>query len=487
MTKFLTLQLSLLVAVISFSQNEHDLFRYSKTSYHGTARFEAMGGSFGALGADLSSSQVNPAGYGRFSSSQGGISFFGGSTKNLATFAGTDVNSNKGQGGLSNFALVFTEDISNRSSGFLFRQLGFGYNHIESFKNTFRYEGQQFESLLDDFVGQAYGYTPEDLNDNFAFSTDLAYNTHAIRYNNTLEQFQSLLNNGDMYHNRTVESKGGIGEFFISYSTNYLNKLYIGGNVGIRTHRYIEEFKHNETLVDTSGTPLRSFDYQYNLKIKGVGLNIKLGVIYLASESLRFGLAVHTPTFSELTDNYSANMTSTFADSIVYTSDTLIPTGDYKYKIRNPGRIIGSIAYVFGTKGCVNVDIEYLNYQHAFFRSTDDPQYFPYDYKYENDMADQVFQDAINIRIGAEYVVIPGFYLRGGFGYYGNAYKKEMAAETKPDLFVSGGLGIKVNKMSFDLSYRHKTTKRNYYAFSSSTTKLSSVNGVFVLSASVNF
>lgn len=487
MAKFLFFLIAISVASTSMSQNEHDLFRYSKTSYHGTARFEAMGGAFGALGADLSSSQINPAGYGRYSSSQGGMSFFGGSIKNTATFAGTDVNSNRGQGGLSNFALVFTEDISNRSSGFLFRQLGLGYNYIESFKNTFRYEGQQFESLLDDFVGQAYGYYPEDLNNQFPFSTELAYNTHAIKYNNTLQQFQSLLNSGDMYHNRKVETKGGIGEFFISYSTNYLNKLYIGGNIGIRSYRYIEEYNHNEALIDTSGTLLRSFDYQYNLKIKGVGLNVKLGVIYLASESLRFGLAVHTPTFSELTDNYSANMTSTFADSVVYTPDSIIPTGNYKYKIRNPAKIIGSIAYVFGTKGCINIDVEYLNYQHAFFRSTDDPQYFPYDYKYENNMADLVFQDAINLRVGAEYVLIPGLYLRGGFGYYGNAFKKEIKAEITPDLYVSGGIGIKVNKMSFDISYRHRSAERNYYAFSTSTTRLSSVNGVFVLSGSVSF
>jgi hypothetical protein len=487
MKKFFFSVTVLLVSFAGLSQNEHDLFRYSKTSYHGTARFEAMGGSFGALGADLSSSQVNPAGYGRYSSSQGGVSFYGGSTSNNATFAETMVSTNKGQGGLSNFTLVFTEDISNRSSGFLFRQLGLGYNQIENFRNSFRYEGQQYASLLDEFVGQAEGFFPEELNDFFPFSTDLAYNTHAITYNNTLQQFQSLLNSGDMYHNRTVDTKGGIGEFFVSYSTNYLNRLYIGGNVGIRSYRYFEEYNHTETLTDTTGTPLRSFDYQYNLRTKGVGLNVKLGVIYLVSESLRFGLAIHTPTFSELSDNFSANMTSTFADSTVYTSDTLMPTGDYKYKIRNPARIVGSIAYVFGTKGCVNIDIEYLNYQHAHLRSTDDPQYTPYDFKYENDVADQVFQDALNVRIGAEYAVIPGFYLRGGFGYYGNAFKKEMSSELKSDLFFSGGLGVKINKMSFDLSYRHRTNERNYYAFSSSTTNVTNTNGIVVLSGSVNF
>src|SRR5574343_1195908 len=84
------------------SQNENDLYRHSKTSYHGTARFESMGGSFGALGADLSSYQVNPAGYGRYSSSQAGVSFFGGSTNNSTLFNGVNSKSSTGHGGLSN-------------------------------------------------------------------------------------------------------------------------------------------------------------------------------------------------------------------------------------------------------------------------------------------------------------------------------------------------------------------------------------------------
>ena len=50
----------------SFAQNDADLFRFSKHYHGGSARFEAMGGAFGALGADISSAQVNPAGMGRF-------------------------------------------------------------------------------------------------------------------------------------------------------------------------------------------------------------------------------------------------------------------------------------------------------------------------------------------------------------------------------------------------------------------------------------
>ena len=47
-----------------FSQNEVDALRYSQLNLSGTARFTSMGGAFGALGGDMSSMTVNPAGIG---------------------------------------------------------------------------------------------------------------------------------------------------------------------------------------------------------------------------------------------------------------------------------------------------------------------------------------------------------------------------------------------------------------------------------------
>src|SRR5574343_1622710 len=105
MHSFLTYSFCLL-SFFSFSQNENDLFRHSKTTYHGSARFEAMGGSFGALGADLSSYQINPAGYGRYSSSQFGASIFGGGSSTKSTFNSVLTKASSGQGGISNLGFV---------------------------------------------------------------------------------------------------------------------------------------------------------------------------------------------------------------------------------------------------------------------------------------------------------------------------------------------------------------------------------------------
>ena len=54
----------------AFSQSQLDAFKYSQTELNGTARYLGMGGAFGALGGDLSSINVNPAGSAIFSNNQ---------------------------------------------------------------------------------------------------------------------------------------------------------------------------------------------------------------------------------------------------------------------------------------------------------------------------------------------------------------------------------------------------------------------------------
>jgi hypothetical protein len=451
-------------------QNETDLYRFSRTAYNGSARFEAMGGSFGALGADISSSQINPAGFGRFSTSQVGLSVYGGNNSSKSTFNETITKDNAGIGGLSNFAVVITEDVSEESRGILYKQFGFGMNRIDHFTNNIHYRGQQYSSLLDDFTGQANGVEPEYLNYYYPFSTFMAYETYALNYDSGSQSYYSLLNSGDVIHDRLIESKGGQTELFLSYSVNYLNKLYVGANVGFKHHKYSEFITHREELTDTSGTSMRAFEYSYDLTTKGWGANLKIGAIYLFSESFRVGLAVHTPTFSELTDVWSANMSTEFVDSISTLKPDLIPTGNYKYKIRNPFKLIGSVAYVFGTRGCMNIDAEFIDYRMAHFRSTTDEAYSPYNYKIENDYAKTVFKPAVNLRIGGEFILMSTIYVRGGVGYYGRAFKALNEVENSSDLFLSGGFGLKSKKYQMDIAYKHRVSSKNYYAFTNSTT-----------------
>ncbi len=469
------------------AQNETDLFRYSKNYLGGSARFEAMAGSFGALGADISSFQVNPAGYGRFSHSSVGFGIYGGSQSTRAIFNTKQAERSQGQVAPSTLGLVITNDVSDKGNGFLFNQFSFGYQQIDQFSRTLSYSGQQFSSLLDGFVDAAQGLNEEELNWYLPFSSDLAYKTHLMSFDPIQGAYVSELNAGDLIHNRTVNYSGGTGELYGAFSTNYLNKLYIGIKGGLRINRYNEEFMHTEQLVDTSNTDLRSFDYTYFLNTRGTGGNFSIGAVYLVSERLRTGLAVHSPTFYELKDNWGSNMKGYFVDSTSQLNEIEQPTGEYKYKLRTPTKITASLAYIFGTKGCVNVDVDYIDYRHAHFRSTSDINYASYSYESENLFAKEVFRNTVNIRIGGEYLVNNHFIVRVGLARYGKAFTNEQEAELTADWITSCGFGIRIRNASIDMSYRRLIQTRNYYAFSGSTTETNDQNHRITLSLNFLF
>jgi hypothetical protein len=62
MKKIFLINLTVFSISFGYSQEVSDALRYSQDNLNGTARFRALSGAFGALGGDLSSINVNPAG-----------------------------------------------------------------------------------------------------------------------------------------------------------------------------------------------------------------------------------------------------------------------------------------------------------------------------------------------------------------------------------------------------------------------------------------
>ena len=69
MKKTLILFLGFLT-INSYAQNENDALRYSTQNIYGTAKFNAMGGSFGSLGGDFTTLSFNPAGIAFYQNSE---------------------------------------------------------------------------------------------------------------------------------------------------------------------------------------------------------------------------------------------------------------------------------------------------------------------------------------------------------------------------------------------------------------------------------
>jgi hypothetical protein len=486
MRKLLISFVMIQMAGYTFSQDVIDLVRYSNLQLQGSARFESMGGSFGALGSDISSSLINPAGYGRYSSSQFGIGFNFNNIRNTSDFQNQSTLSKKNVFKPANIGFVIANDVSHKNQGFLYNQIGFSYNRVDNFSNRVEYSGKMLNSLLDVFAGSAYLYPTNDLP---PFTSQLAYTTNAI-YDRVDGSYSPRLDIGDtMNHNRVINTKGGVSEYTFSYSTNYLNRLYFGINWGIRTARYTEDYTHKESQYGGPITSIDSFEYIYQLETRGSGNNFKIGIIYLPIQQLRLGLSLHTPTYYSLKDNWSADMSTVKNDTLYGIATGKTPTGDYKYRLRTPAKIVGSLAYVFGTRGSINVDIEYINYASANLKSTNDPVYEPEpnDYRFQNEEAAQILKPVMNIRVGGEMVFQSQYFVRGGFAYYPQPYESNVSDGTKAGTTISFGGGIKLGNNSIDLAYKIQSKNFNYYAFNGSRTAISTYTNGLILSYSVNF
>ena len=71
---FLVIALNMSFFSIAQEMTTNDALRYAVENMNGTARFRGMSGAFGAVGGDLSSINVNPAGSAFFTNNFGSIS-----------------------------------------------------------------------------------------------------------------------------------------------------------------------------------------------------------------------------------------------------------------------------------------------------------------------------------------------------------------------------------------------------------------------------
>ncbi|MDR0801991.1 MAG: hypothetical protein LBE77_05520 [Fluviicola sp.] len=465
-------------AFFAFGQNEVDAYRLSNTYVQGSARFDAMGGSFGALGAESGCIGINPAGFGRNSVSAFTFGLSGTQAKTNAHFNGNSSSMDAFNVRVPNLSGTIVSDVSSSNSGLIYTQLSFGINRVANFNNSFNYSGQQFESLLDVFAATANGINPSQLYATYPYTSSLAYQTYTIDPDGN-NNYYPRLNSGDMIHNQTIFDKGGINEYYLAFSANYLDKIYFGASISYNTLNFSESQVHKETLTDTTGVSLRSFVYQRDYSTKGGGATVKLGAIFLPVDYLRLGIAIHTPTFYQLTDQYTANMEALHNYGMETVDPSLVPSDRYKYRIWTPTKFVGSLGFVFQDKGCVNVDLEYVNYSWARLKTTTDGAYASYDYAAENGVIKAQMVDALNIRIGGEWAINNTVFIRGGYGYYPKGDTLARSYGKNYNQTISGGLGYRINRIYIDMSIRYLMQSSVYKAFYESRTELNTVNTTF--------
>ncbi len=468
-----------------FAQEPADALRYSWFTQSGTARSQATGGAMVSLGGDLTSLFVNPAGLAMYKTGEfvltPAYSFQNNKTNYLnETQKASDNQLNFGASG---FIIPMSGKPGSNWRNFTF---GLGVNRTANFNNSYTLSGvnnqssfseQYLEELINNNVTD-----PNDAANNFPYGTSLAFNTFLIDTiqgaGGSVAGYRSLSTpQTGVRQDQTVTTSGGITDFGLGMSGNLSDKFYIGASL---LWSYIN-YERNSTFTETDVTTNTNNDFNYfqkeeYLKTTGLGINLKMGMIFKPVEYIRLGLAVHTPTFYNLEDRYSASITTDVEGYTGLGPQTQSSRdfnngmdGEFTYDLINPWRLMAGVSYVFREekditrqKGFISADVEWVSYKGSSFSSSD-PANNSKDYFDDlNNTIDEIYRSAFNARIGAE-LKFNTWMVRGGFGYFGNPYEANEIKGSRMN--ISGGLGYRNKGRFIDLTYVHQITKDGFFPY----------------------
>ena len=318
---------------VMLAQSAVDAYQLTQGDLKGTARFVSMGGAFGALGGDLSTLTQNPAGIGVYRSSEIGVTLDFNFQATKTNSDGYSLKEDQVKVYCPNFGYVGNARLKNDVMPML--NWGISYSRAASFDRLYRGGMPDIQNSITNYIADLSTKKEIDPNKmnlgdkyNPYWDSDadwlsiLAYNSYMINPIGGSSMYNGLYKynaNGSPYTAGdamfAVRERGYIDEFSLNFGGNFVDMVYWGISLGITDIDYVNETFYDEELVDArivnyddtgtiNGDAYIAID---NFKhVSGTGYNFKAGLIVKPINELRFGFAVHTPTYYDLRHDYDA-------------------------------------------------------------------------------------------------------------------------------------------------------------------------------------
>ena len=427
-----------------FSQSAYDALSVNQLDpLLGTARYTSMAGAFGALGGNSSSAKDNPAGIGVYKCFD--ISF----TPNLYLDNDKELSV-----GLNNFSLIINfRNHEEREKGYITSSLGITYSRLRNFS---RYSG--LNSL---------NYNGSSLSDAICSvnSPDVIFNAADDLGLVGLNGDGDYVSNFSLYDNydkksRFIES-GKIGQWDFSYGMNISNRVYLGAAFGVTNLTYSQKALYEEESTNDSKDMFYLDNYY---RADGYGCNFKLGAIVKATDFLRAGFAIHTPTIYTLDEEYSIEMDY----NNQYPNQPEIEHSYLTYTMRTPFKMQGSLGFVIGKRALIGAEYNYDDFSSMRIKNDG--------VKNENecDIIQNEFNKVHTMKLGAEVKVIDEFALRAGYAYMSSpmdyiaedwANKFMMRSYSIPQQvhYITAGAGYEGEHFYCDVAYMFRNQEVNYF------------------------
>lgn len=456
------------------AQNETDALRYSQVSPAATARSLSLGGAGGSYGGDFSSLSINPAGIGVYRTSEIMVTPVLRLNSMNGTYLNTTSSESNARFNLNNFGVVFTKAAKGnnyQSSNWKAFSIGIGFNRVADFHSKGFYSGNNTQSSLSEiFAADAkYNGVGDNMVPPYGY---LGYEGYLM--DNAFESvpYTDIISKGGSVNQaKSWESKGGINEWTLSFGGNYMERLMLGASVNLRSYKFDRTVNYYEE--DASLNPNNNFDYMsYNeyLTTTGLGINLKLGAIFVADDYLRFGVAFHTPTwnsFSDVSDYDITTNTEGLKESLGGTDINPLTKAApqqvylFDYSLRTPWSGVLSATAFMGKYGFVTADYQYTAYnsmRYSFSGNT----YNDYENAVNSAIKD-TYRGTHNVRLGVEGK-LENYMGRLGFAYTTSPYRQSQDyGGDRMDL--SAGLGARFGGFFVDLAYVHMIQKMSEFGY----------------------
>ncbi len=483
--------LLVLACTFASAQNINDVLRYSNENIQGTARFQGMGGAFGALGGDLSALNVNPAGSAVFANGQFTISGSNYNRNNDASYFGNDRSTDLNTFDINQVGAVFVFNNTNSGSEWKKFSLAVNYDLVNQMDNEIFVAGTSNQGIDNYFLDYAQGvpFGPLLLQDGEYIDEaylDIGASLGFVDQQAFLGYFGGIIDPVDMDDDNNIEyisnarysnvnqaySKSTAGynsKFTLNMASQYGENIYLGASMNIHTVSYDELTRFSESGYD-SDSEIQFVDFDNFLHTEGSGFSFSLGGIAKLTESLRLGASYQSPTWYRLTDDTSQRINSDLADADIDFIDFNDINLFERYTIKTPSKLTGSLAMVFGIHGLLSLDYSYQDMSKAELRPTSDPAFSS-----ENSYISNTLTGVSAVRLGGEYR-LDRISLRGGFRYEQSPYQN---GDTIGDLQgYSAGIGYNFGGSRLDLAYYRSEQDVDLQLFNSGLTTPASINNI---------
>ena len=476
MKKILVSVVLLGAAVAAGAQTMYDAMNYSQNNYYGTARSMALGNAVTAVGGDLGTIGINPAGsavagYSQFTISPGismsssvsnyspvGELQYGSPTrisrrKMFVPNIGFSLNMDTGnEYGVKNWTIAF---ISNHTNSYHNAFAGFGVN-----SNTSRFA--EFASACTGLGSSVFDGDPyydsdvtwdlisaykANLFGSYGDGRHYAGNTTTLSPDGSYSYVPSDLNQAS-----EVVRVGYKSDVLFNVGANFNDWLYLGFNIGMPTASYQYKEFYSETAANPDMFPIifikdgrevptnfrsGSSDYSYIADVSGI--YAKVGAIMLPTERLRFGVSFQTPTSYTVKEQWQYDAASNSDDSR-FNASASSPTGSYEYCLKSPYVLDLGLAYTFGAFGLLSVDYELMDYSVMKFKDVYEDSYYYGDdtFRVANEVNNLFCGASHSLRVGAEVRVTPMLSLRAGYSFITSPekyYQDSNGNTVGPDLY----------------------------------------------------